>query len=102
MLVSLTTIAVIVGVASGFAYCEADHAMTMLQSLLSGNRFSAADIDMLRILSAAVTPSIIGLVLCLVSLWLPDDGYVFSKPCDDQQDERQPAQDGQVDWRRAA
>jgi len=102
MLVPLTTIAVIVGVASGFAYGEADRAMTMLQSLLSGNRFSAADIDMLRILSAAFTPSIIGLVLCLVSRWLPDDGYVSSKPCDDQRDERQPAQDGQVDWRRAA
>ena len=45
---------------------------------------------MLYIIAAAVTPSIIGLVLCLVSLWLPDDGYFLSKPCDDQQ----------VDWRR--
>jgi len=57
---------------------------------------------MLYIIGAAVTPSIIGLVLCLVSLWLPDDGYVSSRPCDDQRDKRQPAQDGQVDWRRAA
>jgi len=33
---------------------------------------------MLYIIAAAVTPSIIGLALCLVSLWLPDDGYVLS------------------------
>ena len=44
---------------------------------------------MLYIIGAMVTPSVIGLVLCLASLWLPDDGYVLSKPCDDQQDERQ-------------
>ena len=47
---------------------------------------------MLYIIASAVTPSIIGLTLCLVSLWLPDDGHDLSKPYDDQQ----------VDWRRAA
>ena len=37
---------------------------------------------MLYIIGAAVTPSIIGLVLCLVSLWLPDDapGSLKSEP----------------------
>jgi len=71
-------------------------------SILLSEGLDPADIEVLFIIGAAVTPSIIGVVLCLVSLWLPDDGYVFSKPCDDQQDERQHAQDGQVDWRRAA
>jgi len=71
-------------------------------SILLSEGLDPADIEVLYIIGAAVTPSIIGVVLCLVSLWLPDDGHVFSEPCDDQQDERQPAQDGQVDWRRAA
>ena len=71
-------------------------------SILLSEGLDPADIEVLYIIGAAVTPSIIGVVLCLVSLWLPDDGHVFSKPCDDQQDERQAAQDGQVDWRRAA
>ena len=69
-------------------------------SILLSEGLDPADIEVLYIIGAAVTPSIIGVVLCLVSLWLPDDGHVFSKPCDDQQDERQPAQDGH--WRRAA
>jgi len=71
-------------------------------SILLSEGLDPADIEVLYIIGAAVTPSIIGVVLCLVSLWLPDDGHVFSKPCDDQQDERQPAQNGQVDWRHAA
>ena len=71
-------------------------------SILLSEGLDPADIEVLYIIGAAVTPSIIGVVLCLVSLWLPDDGHVFSRPCDDQQDERQSAQDGQVDWRRAA
>jgi hypothetical protein len=57
---------------------------------------------MLYIIGAAFTPSIIGLALCFVSLWLPDDGYVLPKPCDDQQDELQGAQDDRDDWRHAA
>ena len=71
-------------------------------SILLSEGLDPADIEVLFIIGAAVTPSIIGVVLCLVSLWLPDDGYVSSRPCDDQRDKRQPAQDGQVDWRRAA
>jgi hypothetical protein len=71
-------------------------------SILLSEGLDPADIEVLYIIGAAVTPSIIGVVLCLVSLWLPGDGHVFSKPCDDQQDERQPAQDGHLDWRRAA
>ena len=57
---------------------------------------------MLYIIGAAFTPSIIGPSLCFVSLCLPDDGYVLPKPCDDQQDELQGAQDYRGDWRRAA
>lgn len=72
----------------------------MLSFLLSEG-LDPADIEVLYIIGAAVSPSIIGLALCLVSLWLPDEGYVLSKPCDDQ-DARQPAQDGRDDWRRAA
>jgi hypothetical protein len=63
MLVSLATIAVIVGVTSGLAFTQSDRAMTLLQSFLSENRFSVADVEMLRILSAAFAPSIIGLLL---------------------------------------
>ena len=75
LLVSLATIAVIVGVASGwFAYGQADRAMTMLQSLLLGNRFSAVDIEILRILSAAFAPSVVGLVLAFFGSGLQDDG----------------------------
>jgi hypothetical protein len=74
LLVSLATIAVIVGVASGLAYGQADRAMTMLQSLLLGNRFSAADTEILRILSAAFAPSIVGLLLAFFAGGLQDDG----------------------------
>jgi hypothetical protein len=76
----------------------------MLSFLLSEGP-DPTDIEVLYIIGAAFTPSIIGLALCFVSLWLPDDGYVFSRPCDDQQDECQRAQDDQDDrddWRRAA
>ena len=41
MLVSLATIAVIVGVACALAYSQADRAMTILQLFLPDNRFSA-------------------------------------------------------------
>src|SRR5262245_30375346 len=74
---------------------------TMLSFLLSEG-LDPVDVEVLYIIGAAFTPSIIGLVLCFVSLWLPDDGYVLSKPCDDQQDELQGAQDDWDDWRRAA
>jgi hypothetical protein len=73
----------------------------MLSFLLSEG-LDPADIQVLYIIGAAVTPSIIGLVLCFVSLWLPDDGYVLSEPCDDQQDDLQGEQDDRDDWRRAA
>jgi hypothetical protein len=74
LFVSLTTIAVIVGMASWFVYGQADRAMTMLQSFLSGNRFSAADIEMLRILSAAFAPSIVGLLLAFFGAGFQDNG----------------------------
>jgi hypothetical protein len=71
---SLATIAVIVGITSWFAYGQADLAMTMLQSLLSVHRFSVADIEMLRILSAVFAPSIVGLLLAFFGAGLRDDG----------------------------
>jgi hypothetical protein len=73
LLVPLATISVIVGIVSWFAYGQADGAMTMLKSFLSGNRFSAADIEMLRILSAAFAPSIVGLLLAFFGAGLQDD-----------------------------
>jgi hypothetical protein len=72
LLVSLATIAVIVSVASGFG--QADRAMTMLQSFLLGNRLSAADIEMLYVLSAALAPGVLGLLLASFALGLRDDG----------------------------
>jgi hypothetical protein len=74
MLVSLAAIALIIGVTSGLAYNQLDGAMILLESLLSGNRFSAADSEMLRILSAAFAPSIIGLLLAFFGSGLQDDG----------------------------
>jgi hypothetical protein len=77
---------------------------TMLSFLLSEG-LDPTDVEMLYIIGVAVTPSIIGLTLCFISLWLPDDGQVLSKPCDDQRGEPQRAQEGQEsedDWRRAA
>ena len=73
----------------------------MLSFLLSEG-LDPVDLDVLYIIGAAVTPSIIGLTLCLISLWLGDDGYVLSKPCDDRQDQPQRDQDDRDDWRRAA
>ena len=74
LFVSLATIAMIVGMASWFAYGQADRAMMMLQSSLSGRRFSATDIEILRILSAAFAPSIVGLLLAFFGSGLQDDG----------------------------
>jgi len=74
LLVPLATIAVIVSMVSWFAYGQADGTMTMLDSFPSGNRSSAADIEMLRILSAAFAPSIVGLLLALFGRGLQEDG----------------------------
>ena len=73
LFMSLATIAVIVGMASWFVYGQPDRVMTILQSFLSGHRFSAADIEMLRILSAAFAPSIVGLLLAFFGAGLQDD-----------------------------
>jgi len=70
----------------------------MLQSFLLGDGLDASDIEMLRILGVAFMPSIVGLLLAFFALWLPDDGYVLSQDFDD----RQRANDGKHDWRRAA
>jgi hypothetical protein len=73
MLVSLAAIALIAGVTSGLAYNQLGRAMALLQSFLSGNRLSAADIEILRILSAAFAPGIVGLLLAFAGSGLPDD-----------------------------
>ena len=73
LFVSLATIAVMIGMASWLAYGQADRAMTMLQSFLSVHRFSATDIEMLRILSAVFAPSIVGLLLAFFGAGLQDD-----------------------------
>jgi hypothetical protein len=75
--------------------------VTMSHFLLTQG-LSAADIEMLCIVGIGIIPSIIGLALCCVSLRLPDDGYVLSKPRDDRQDGPQRVHDGGDDWRRAA
>jgi hypothetical protein len=74
LLVWLATIALVIAVTYGLAYNQLDHPMTLLQSLLSSNRFSAADVDMLRILSAAFAPSIVGLLLAFFGSGLQDHG----------------------------
>src|SRR5262249_23694065 len=77
---------------------------TMLSFLLSEG-LNPTEVEMLYIIGAAITPSIIGLTLCFISLLLPDDGQVLSKPSDDQRGEPQRAQDAEDsgdDWRRAA
>ena len=73
MLVSLATIAVIF-VISGLAYSQLGRAITTLQSFLLGNRFSDADVEILRILMAAFAPSFGGLLLAFFARRLPDDG----------------------------
>ena len=46
----------------------------LLLPFLTGNHSSAADIEILRILSAAFAPSIVGLLLAFFGSGLPDDG----------------------------
>ena len=73
ILVSLVTMAMIISVIFGFAYSQADGAMTMLRSLLPDDRLGVADIE-LRILGAVFAPSILGLLLVFFAAGLPDDG----------------------------
>ena len=76
--------------------------MAMLQSFLLGDGLDAGDIEMLCILGAAFTPSIVGLLLAFFALGLPDDGPVLSQHVDDRQRAHHRADDGERDWRRAA
>jgi len=73
----------------------------MLSFLLSEG-LDPVDIEVLYIIGAAVTPSIIGLTLCFISLWLPDEAHVLSKTCDEPERVQDDKQDGREDWRRAA
>ena len=74
----------------------------MFQSFVLPNGLDDTDIQMLCILCAVFMPSIVGLVLCLVALWLPDDYHALSKRCDDGQYEYHHANDPGRHWRRAA
>ncbi len=74
----------------------------MSQSLLLGYGLDAGDIEMLCILGAACTPSVIALLLALFAHWLPDGGYVSSQHRDDRPGEHHRAHDDDGDWRRAA
>src|SRR5262249_7742040 len=76
--------------------------MTMLQSLLLPDGLDASDIEILWLLGAAFMPSILGMLLAFVALWLPDEGYVLSQRCDDRQHGHHRANDRGHDWRRAA
>jgi hypothetical protein len=53
------------------------------------------------ILAAAFMPSIVGLLLAVIALWLPDEGYVLSQARDDRY-EHLPAEGVRHDWRQAA
>ena len=74
----------------------------MPQSLLLPGGLDAANIQMLCILGAVFMPSILGLLLAFISLWLPRDGPVLSQPRDGRQHKRHPANDNGQDWRHAA
>lgn len=58
--------------------------------------------ELLIILVIAFMPSIIGLLLAFLALWLPDDAVVLSHQRDDRRHEDYRANDGGPDWRRAA
>lgn len=74
----------------------------MFQSFLLSNGLNDGDIQMLCILCAVLMPSVVGLLLAFVALWLPDDGDILSKQCDARQHERHHANDHGRHWRRAA
>ena len=63
---------------------------------------TTAAIQMLCILCAVFMPSMVGLLLAFVALWLPDDGHAFSKQCGDRQHEYYHVHDHGRYWRRAA
>ncbi len=76
--------------------------MTMLQSFFLTKGLDADDVEMLAILSVAFMPSIVGLLLALFALWLPDDGKVAPQRRDDLQRGRHRTNDRGPDWHRAA
>src|SRR5262249_62360098 len=61
--------------------------LAMLQSFPLPDGLDAGDIEMLWLMGAAFMPSILGLLLALLALWLPDDGPVLSQQCDGRQHE---------------
>jgi len=75
--------------------------MTTFQSFPLIEDLIIRDIDMLYVLAAAFMPSILGLLLAFISLWLPDEENVLSQTLDDR-DEHSPPDDVVHEWRRAA
>jgi len=75
--------------------------MTTSQSFPLIEDLIIRDIDMLYVLAAAFMPSILGLLLAFISLWLPDEENVLPQTLDDR-DEHSPADDVVHEWRRAA
>ena len=74
-----------------------------MSDLQSFTVIDASDIDILYlILGVVFMPAIIGLLLELIALCLPDDGYVLSEPSDNRQHEPNKAERDGHDWRRAA
>ena len=71
-------------------------------SFLLPHGLHAGDIEMLCILGALFLPSVVGLLLAFLALWLPDDGHVLSQQREDRQSEHRRADDPIPDWRRAA
>ena len=66
------------------------HMFPLIQDLAITN------VDMWYILAAAFMPSIAGLLLALIALWLPDEDYVLSQAHDDRPKRIPVATDGEV------
>jgi len=74
----------------------------MSPSFLLAEGLDAGDVEMLWILAAAFSPGIIGLLLMVFALWLPDHGYMPSQRLENRQRKPHHANDDNRDWRRAA
>jgi len=74
----------------------------MSPSFLLAEGLDAGDVEMLWILAAAFSPGIIGLLLMVFALWLPDHGYIPSQRLENRQRKPHHANDDNRDWRRAA
>ena len=74
----------------------------MSPSFLLAEGLDAGDVEMLWILAAAFTPGIVGMLLMIFALWLPDHEHVPLQDLKDRQRKPHHANDDDRDWRRAA